>query len=395
MNPMNLTDEKPAHSVPVQASGIQDMTGDPRKQTFIRIVITGGPCAGKTTAMSWIQNAFTQKGWLVLFVDETATQLSNGGAPWKLTRDNKEYQYRLTQLMLAKEEVFTAVARTFEANKVLVVCDRGALDNRAYMSEDEFRYVLDKLGTTEVELRDHYDAVFHLVTAAKGAEEFYTYANNAARYETVEGAIESDDRLIAAWTGHPHLRIIDNRYSFDEKMLALIREISSFLGEPRPMETKRKYLIARPDPDTLGRRPNCQHVEIIQAYLRSEIPGETIRIRQRGCDGGYVYFKTRKRSVDGKRIEMEERLTRHEFWDLLMQADPEYRTIRKDRWCLSENGLYYNIDVYPQWDNQALLEVELYSADDEVCFPDGIEVIREVTGEKEFTNPQIARIRKD
>ena len=367
------------------------MTDAPRKQTITRIVITGGPCAGKTTAMSWIQNAFTQKGWLVLFVDETATQLSSGGAPWKLTRNNREYQYRVTQLMLAKEEVFTAVARTFETDKVLVVCDRGALDNRAYMSDEEFRYVLEKLDTTEVELRDHYDAVFHLVTAAKGAEEFYTYANNAARYETVQEAVESDDRLIAAWTGHPHLRIIDNRYSFDEKMLALIREISSFLGEPRPMETKRKYLIARPDPAMLDSRPNCQRVEITQAYLRSEIPGETIRIRQRGRDGSYVYFKTRKRNVDGRRIEMEERLTRHEFRDLMMQADPAYRTIRKDRWCLSENGLYYNIDLYPQWDDRALLEVELYSAGDEVRFPEGIDVIREVTGEKEFTNPYIAR----
>ena len=369
------------------------MAGASRKQTITRIVITGGPCAGKTTAMSWIQNAFTEKGYLVLFVDETATQLSRGGAPWKLTRDNKEYQYCVTRLMLAKEEAFTDIAKTFEADKVLVVCDRGALDNRAYMSEGEFRYVLEKLHTTEVELRDHYDAVFHLVTAAKGAEEFYTHANNAARYETVQEAVESDDRLIAAWTGHPHLRIIDNRYSFDEKMLALIREISSFLGEPRPMETKRKYLIARPDPAVLGRRPNCRHVEITQAYLRSDIPGETIRIRQRGCEGSYVYFKTRKRTVDGRRIEMEERLTRREFRDLLLQADPEFRTLRKDRWCLSESGLYYNIDIFPEWDSRALLEVELYGADDRVVFPEGIEVIREVTGEKEFTNPEIARIR--
>jgi len=369
------------------------MADTPRRQTIHRIVITGGPCAGKTTAMSWIQNAFTRKGYLVLFVDETATQLSSGGAPWRLTRNNREYQYRVTQLMLAKEEAFTAVARTFEADKVLVVCDRGALDNRAYMTDEEFRYVQEKLNMTEVELRDHYDAVFHLVTAAKGAEEFYTYANNAARYETIPEAIESDERLISAWTGHPHLRIIDNRYSFDEKMLALIREISSFLGEPRPMETRRKFLINRPDPVMLNSRPNCQRVEITQAYLRSEIPGETIRIRQRGRDGSYVYFKTRKRTVDGKRIEMEERLTRHEFRDLLMQANPDYRTIRKDRWCLSENGLYYNIDIYPQWDSQALMEVELYSAGDEVPFPEGIEVIREVTGEEEFTNPYIARIR--
>ena len=260
------------------------------------------------------------------------------------------------------------------------------------MSAEEFRYVLDKLNTTEVELRDHYDAVFHLVTAAKGAEEFYTRANNIARYETVEEAARSDDALIAAWTGHPHLRVIDNRYDFDEKMLALIREISSFLGEPKPLETRRKYLIRYPDLRLLETRPNCQRVEILQAYLRSEIPGEVIRIRQRGHDGSYLYFKTRKRMTDGgKRIELEERLTRREFEDLLQQADPEYRVIRKDRFCLSENGLYYNIDIYPEWTDQALMEIELYNSGDPVSFPDGIEVIREVSGEKEFTNPYIAR----
>ena len=153
----------------------------------------------------------------------------------------------------------------------------------------------------------------------------------------------------------------------------------------------RKYLIARPDPAILDNRPNCRRVEITQAYLHSEIPGETIRIRQRGRDSSYVYFKTRKRSMDDKRIEMEERLTSHEFRDLLMQADPTYRTIRKDRWCLSENGLYYNIDLYPQWNDRALLAVELYSAGDEVRFPEGTRMIREVTGDKEFTNPYIAR----
>ena len=366
-----------------------------RKQSITRIVITGGPCAGKTTAMSWIQNAFTRKGYQVLFVDETATQLSSGGAPWKLTRNNREYQYRVTQLMLAKEEVFTAVAKTFEADKVLVVCDRGALDNRAYMNGEEFGYVLDKLNTSEVELRDHYDAVFHLVTAAKGAEQFYTLANNAARYETVEEAVRSDDSLIAAWTGHPHLRVIDNRYSFNDKMLALIKEISSFLGEPKPLETRRKYLIDCPDLQRLEKLPNCERVEILQAYLKSEIPGEMIRIRQRGSGGNYLYYKTRKRIIEGmQRIETEERLTRNEFLDLMMQADPDYRPIRKLRFCLSENGLYYNIDIYPQWDTRALMEVELYSAEDKVVPPEGIRIIREVSGEEEFTNPYIARIRK-
>ena len=358
-----------------------------------KIVITGGPCAGKTTAMSWIQNAFTEKGYTVLFVDESATQLSSGGAPWRLTKNNREYQLQVTRLMLAKEQVFEAVAKTFDAEKVLIVCDRGALDNRAYMNGEEFRYVLEQLHTNEIDLRDHYDAVFHLVTAAKGAEEFYTLANNTARYETVEGAILSDDKLIAAWTGHPHLRIIDNRYNFNDKMLALITEIAAFLGEPRPMENRRKYLIRYPDVRELGSRPNCESVDILQAYLKSEIPGEMIRIRQRGRDGNYVYYKTRKRQIEGgKRIELEERLSKEEYLDLLMQADPEYRPIRKQRFCLSENGLYYNIDIYPQWKNQALMEIELYGGEETVRIPDGIEVIREVTSDKEFTNPAIARV---
>ena len=361
-----------------------------------KIVITGGPCAGKTTAMSWIQNAFTEKGYMVLFVDETATELISGGAPWKFTRCNRDYQYRLTELMLAKERAFEEIAKTFESDKVLIVCDRGALDNRAYMNEEEFNYVLDKLGTNEIELRDHYDAVFHLVTAAKGAEQFYTLANNAARYETVEEAVRVDDGLIAAWTGHPHLRIIDNRYNFDEKMLALLTEISAFLGEPRPLGTRRKYLIAYPDVQELMKRPNCQSVDILQAYLKSEIPGEMIRIRQRGLHGNYVYFMTRKRTIDGtKRIELEERLTKNEYLELLMKADPDYRPIRKQRYCLSENGLYYNIDIYPQWKDVAIMEIELYSEDDKVIIPDCIHVIREVTGEKEFTNPFIARIRDE
>ena len=359
-----------------------------------KIVITGGPCAGKTTAMSWIQNAFTRKGYMVLFVDETATELIIGGAPWKYTKNNREYQLQVTKLMLAKEQAFEAVAGTFDAEKVLIVCDRGTLDNRAYMSDEEFRYVLDQLGTSEIELRDHYDAVFHLVTAANGAEEFYTLANNAARYETVEEAIAVDNGLIASWTGHPHLRVIDNRYDFQGKMMALITEISAFLGEPRPLETKRKYLIEYPDVRELEQRPNCQSVDILQAYLKSEIPGEMIRIRQRGRDGSYVYFKTRKRMVDGKRIELEERLTKNEYLELLMQADPDYRPIRKQRYCLSENGLYYNIDIYPQWTDQALMDIELYDREETVHFPEGIHVIREVTGEKEFTNPYIARLSK-
>ena len=365
----------------------------PEKQVS-RIVITGGPCAGKTTAMSWIQNSFTKMGYAVLFVDETATQLITGGAaPW-LSTSNRDFQWRLIQLQQAKETAFTEIGKTMKENKILIVCDRAAMDNCAYMSEEDFSWVLKQLGTNKIALRDQYDAVFHLVTAAKGAEKFYTLANNQARTETVEEAAALDDKLMASWTGHPHFRVIDNSTGFDEKMLRLIKEITAFLGEPSPMEIERKYLIARPNLRLLEQRPNCERVDIIQTYLKSDDPGEERRIRQRGRNGNYIYFMTHKRKADGiKRVEIEERLTQAEYISFMLEADPAYRPIHKERYCLSENGLYYEIDIYPEWKERAIMEIELHSENQPIVFPDGIDVIREVTGEAAYSNHELARIK--
>lgn len=67
--------------------------------------------------------------------------------------------------------------------KILIVCDRGVLDSEAFLSELEFQFLMKEIGVNEIELRDNYDAVFHLVSAAKGAEQFYTLENNKARSE--------------------------------------------------------------------------------------------------------------------------------------------------------------------------------------------------------------------
>ena len=136
-------------------------------QQMKKIVITGGPCAGKSTAMSWIQKHFTQLGWTVLFVPETATEFISGGvAPWTCGT-NAEFQVVQMTLQREKERLFEQAARTMPKDRILIVCDRGMLDNRAYMNEEETEWVMEQIGANEVELRDQYDAVFHLVTAAK------------------------------------------------------------------------------------------------------------------------------------------------------------------------------------------------------------------------------------
>lgn len=354
-----------------------------------KIVITGGPCGGKSTALSRIEKHFSNLGYHVMFVNETATEMITGGAvPWM--GKNVDFQTALLSIQRHKERIYTDWANHLD-NKILLVCDRGALDNKAYMSEDDFAAILTALQTNEIELRDNYDAVFHLVTAANGAEEFYTIANNKARTESISEAIKLDNKLLAAWTGHPHFRVIDNSTDFETKINRLIVEIANFLGEPEPFEIERKFLIEYPDLAVLNKMPNCAKVEIIQTYLLSSQGDAETRVRQRGKDGHYIFTETVKRRVsDMKRIETERRITQTEYLNLLMNADTALKQIRKTRYCLSFSNQYLEVDIYPFWDKHAILEVELSDEKQQIAFPDFIQVIREVTGDLKYTNRALA-----
>lgn len=352
-----------------------------------KIVITGGPCAGKSTAMSTIQSELTKLGYKVYFIAESATEVITSG----VTPDLNNFQKHLLQYQLDKEKMYENIARDNEA-KTVIVLDRGVLDSKIYMKPGEFERICKELNTTELELRDHYDAVFHLVTAAKGAEEFYTCANNSARRETVEEAAYMDDRGIEAWTGHPHFRVIDNSTDFDEKIKRLMREITAFLGEPEPFEIERKFLIDYPNIELLESLPNVEKVEIIQTYLNSN-PNDEVRVRQRGKDGNYIYTKTTKHKVsDIKRIEIEKRLSKDEYLRCLMDADTTKHQIRKTRYCMTFKNSYLEIDVYPFWSDKAILEVELSKEDDEISIPNEIKVIKEVTDDETFKNTNLAKI---
>ena len=234
--------------------------GENNKVKINKIVLTGAPCAGKTTALNWINNYFTKRGYIVLTVPETATELiSNGIAPWTC-KTNYDYQLLQVKLQKYKEKIFEDGAKTMNG-KILIVCDRGIMDNKAYIEDVLFKRILKELDTNEIKERDSYDAVFHLVSAAKGKEEFYTLSNNKTRKETVLEAKRLDDKIISSWTGHPHFRIIDNSTEFEEKLERLIKEILSFLGEPEPLEIERKFLIEYPNLKKLENLPNCSKVE--------------------------------------------------------------------------------------------------------------------------------------
>lgn len=347
-----------------------------------KIVLTGGPCADRSTALTRIGEACLAWGYSPLFVPEIIT----GG---DTSPDDRCCQI---QLQLQTECIFEQKAAAMPCEGVLIVCDRGTLDSKAYMTEEAFDELVGKLNTNVVALRDHYDAVFHLVSAAKGAEKFYTAAGNSR--ETVSETAALDDRILAAWTGHPHLRAIDNSSDLDGKMYRLITEIAAFLGKPAPYETERKFLIEYPDLALLDSLPLCRRVEITQTYLKTEGEDE-VRVRQRGERGGYIYFRTEKRRISGlKRMETERRITEDEYRSMLTEADPERRPIRKSRYCLLYENQYFEIDIYPFWQDRAIVELELSDENAPILFPDWLKVIQEVTDDDTYKNANLAK-RKD
>ncbi|MCM1285756.1 MAG: AAA family ATPase [Acetobacter sp.] len=360
----------------------------PKKIT--KIVITGGPCSGKSTALPKIKKEFESIGYSVVFVHELAAELINSGLSPVTYKSRFNFQANLFKMQIEKEKIFQKASEALPNEKILIICDRGVLDGKAYLTEEEFSTVINEVNSNEIELRDSYDAVFHLVTSANGTEEFYTTENNKTRTENIKQAIEIDNKLISAWTGHPHFRIIDNSTDFNGKIKRLNAEIASFLGEPEPLEIERKYLIEYPDINMLEKNPYCQKVDISQSYIKTK-DGNKFRIRRRGLNGNYIYFKTCKKRISATtRIEIEERLTKEEYDSILENPDNSKNTIEKSRYCLCYNTFYFEIDVYPFWSDKAVMEIELLNENQEVIFPDFIKIIKEVTEDKRYSNHSLS-----
>ena len=195
-----------------------------------RFVITGGPCGGKSTALNILKKVFTDYGFKVFIIPEIATEIVTLGLSFKEVSVN-DFQNLLIERTLQTEAFTDKIVNSFDFNgkDIIIFYDRGLLDNKEYMPYDDFIKALTKHNITEQEATDKYDAVFHLVTAAKGAEKYYTLENNDVRHETPEEAKKLDDDTIAAWSTHKNLRIIDNSTSFDEKINRLIKEIMNFI----------------------------------------------------------------------------------------------------------------------------------------------------------------------
>ena len=362
-------------------------------KNITRIVLTGGPAAGKTTLISRILKEFKQEdGWKVITIPETATDLISGFGirPFGNCVSMEDFQYFVIADQLHKEKLALKAAEMVPEDNVLIVYDRAIFDDKAYINDEQFAKTLAYFGKTEDEILAGYDAVLHLVTCAKGAEFAYNFGN-AARYEDVSVAREKDDLTLAAWSKHPNVRIIDNSVNFDDKINRAIAAINSIVGKAAPQSSKRKYLIVKPDCAMLKEKFGAVPVEMMQTYLISSNPNIVRRIRQEKNGNSYLYFYTEKRiGDDGTRWITERPIAEKEYIAYLMESDMSLHGVRKTKYRFDLRSRRIEIDIYPFSDDKAVMFI-YYDGDEPGEVPEGIEVLLDVTGNLQFKNRSLAK----
>ncbi len=354
------------------------------------VALTGGPCSGKSTVMNIVRQRLAELGIHVITVAEAATELiTSGFIPESPELRGFHFQHELLRHTIAREDAWIRLAGKLSAPRVVVLCDRGAMDGAAYITHAQFELLLGALELRRTDLRDaRYDLVVFLESLAVDMPELYTLANNPARSESVELARTVNSRTLEAWTGCPHLVQVGNAGGIEYKVGQTVAAVCRVLGIPAPVEIERKYLISKLDVTQMP-QPR-QAVEIEQFYLLNDEPGVEERVRSRSQGGGTVYYHTRKQDVSsGVRIEDEVQVTPSEFYRLLRRADPALGRIAKTRHCFPYQNQYLELDVFPN--GLVLLEVELTEETDSVTLPLFLEQFAtDVTDDPAYRNRAIA-----
>jgi hypothetical protein len=182
--------------------------------------------------MHRLQHHFQAAGLRVYLVPEAATLLwASGSTPADLREEEARiaFQVALMRLQLQLEDSIAMVARATRTRAILL-CDRGLLDGKAYVNLSEWLEVLRLTGVTEELAEQRYDCVMHLVTAADGASNHYSFHD--LRRETLIQATLVDQRTKENWSVHPRRTVVDNSTDMEGKLSRVVSAVEEMMKQP-------------------------------------------------------------------------------------------------------------------------------------------------------------------
>lgn len=191
-----------------------------------RIVLTGGPGGGKTTAADLFRREIGER---VVLVPEAATLVFSGGFP----------RVREPHAVHAAQRAIYHVQRNLEDVQAalypdrVLLCDRGTVDGAAYWPGEPAGFFTDMGSEMQTEL-DRYDAVIFFESAAVGGMGIE--GGNPTRIESLQQAVDLDHKLRALWSQHPRFHLVPHNPSFFKKIsfgLAVLERVVQELSTRR------------------------------------------------------------------------------------------------------------------------------------------------------------------
>ncbi len=360
------------------------------KRKIHRIVLTGGPCGGKTTVLVALAERLEEAGFTVIIGFEGATALiQNRVSPQKL--GTSLFQRSLFDFEISKAAWLERSAEEIAAETgrpVVIIYDRTWLDAKAYTAEEDWNRLLARFNPTAVSDPNGW-GVIHLVTAADGAAAFYTLENNSARFETPEEACRRDRLLADSYQHVEHRFIIGNDGNFARKVHRAIEAACRFVGIPEPLEIERWFEVESFDAAALAEHRPVR-VEIFQFYL----PDGSRYRRRKLPDGSLTFSRTWKREVgddSSVRAEVSAMLSPFEFGEA-WEGNRDAPRVHKVRSVFDFGQYRLELDEFRKPTGLIKLEIETPTVGETPTLPDWIKVKREVTGNPHFSNEALARL---
>lgn len=182
-----------------------------------KIVLTGGPCAGKSTLAEMLSRAFQNS---LINVPEAASLLFNGGFP----RFSHPESRKSTQRAIYRVQVELEASYGAQFPSLALVLDRGTIDGAAYWPDGPDAFFATMGTSLEAELA-RYDRVIYLESAAQKDYEIHRAAN-PNRNESWEEATRLDRETFKLWSRHPSFIVIPNQRSFAHKVAEVLAVVA-------------------------------------------------------------------------------------------------------------------------------------------------------------------------
>jgi predicted ATPase len=186
-----------------------------------RVVLTGGPGGGKTTAADLFRREI---GADVVIVPEAATILYTGGFP----RAGENGVRRATQRAIYNVQLNLEDVQSAHYQSRVLLCDRGTVDGAAYWPGEPTEF-FEHMGTTIEKELLRYDAVIFFETAAVGGISIE--GGNPTRVESLEEALIIDRKLKNLWSRHPHFVFVPHDKSFIKKVNLGLTELAKIVAQ--------------------------------------------------------------------------------------------------------------------------------------------------------------------